>query len=239
MVSIRSTWHSYYFDGSGLENLCSIITLFSLETTEFGEKAIFILISDVCQMSLFYPSVWLATENSLDWFPGERSVFTESKNMVANAALYTFYQGLDNGAGLAVRLLLNPAESWRLAVAVKWEKELFFIFNDGETRSVPFDQLNGIAIEFVCAKPSVPQHVGFADTSELNNVVILSHGFSPASGPGYRFARSVESFIRGLGTWHVVMPDYRATYQFETRHGHSERIASAVVGGSSCRSTFF
>ena len=82
-------------------------------------------------------------------------------------------------------------------------------------------------MEFVCDKPSSASlpAANQVDTCGLDNVVILSHGFSPASGPGYRFLRSIEAFIRGLGTWHVVMPDYRASYQFDdTRHGHSERI---------------
>ena len=189
-----------------------------------------------------YPSVWLASESSLDWFPNEQSVFTDPQAVVANAALLTYLHGLVNGAGVALRLRLNPTESWRLAVAVKWEKELFFIFNDGETQSIALDKLIDVAMEFVCDKPSSASlpAANQVDTCGLGNVVILSHGFSPASGPGYRFMRSVETFIRGLGTWHVVVPDYRASYQFDdTRHGHIERIRQlfeVIVAAGPCNS---
>lgn len=170
----------------------------------------------------FLPMRWMPWEDCLTWFPIEESIF-HSPDIHGVKALM---QSSVNGTGVSLRCRERSSSLWRLAVGIKWEQDIFLAYNDGETNQLPIAAfLSNYMVEFKCeTSPSIPAELVYLPEVSTENIVILSHGFSPKSGPNYRFVRSVEKYIQQLGSWKVVVPDFRETYAFETRHGHSERV---------------
>lgn len=75
--------------------------------------------------------------------------------------------------------------------------------------------------------------LGSPITVDPSKVIILSHGWSESLGPNYPVIRTLEKVATQRG-WKVVVPDFRATYQYGHNRGMKfmDSVLSSELGRS-------
>lgn len=162
-------------------------------------------------------TIWAPDGHCIGWYPDSTTIFRQC--FFTDSSLRDFLKALSNGDGLSLAVHMDGV--WAAGVGTKSDTGIFFLLNNGSTFFMKHDEINATHLAFPPPKlfDEIPRPLAL-----LHNVIIISHGFSPTYGPCYRFIRSLEKHIRENNpAWQIIIPDYRPTYEFETRHGHSER----------------
>src|SRR3990167_1094363 len=162
---------------------------------------------------------------ALGWFPIESDIFltpTVEDCAIIKCALHS----LPNGTCIPTRGRDWTGEDtftdWEHGVAIKNDSRLFFLYDNGKIESFLIDGINFYQlVHFV--KPRIKRNSDEVINVDHKKVVILSHGWSYELGPDYPLIRTLQTIGMKLG-WHVVVPDFRPSYEFGSQRGRAERV---------------
>lgn len=142
--------------------------------------------------------------------------FQQTPSVEEVAALRAHLLGLPNASCFQCRGRDRVDEAWSYGLCVKHGKRLLFSYDDGGREDFGIEKVNfKDLVQLQTRPPAVPGGTG---------VAVIAHGFCPESGPDYQLVIALARAARDRG-WLVVVPDFRPSYELETRAGRAARVS--------------
>lgn len=165
--------------------------------------------------------------DALQWWPQATDAFIVPSDCTALEALRQCVFELPEGSCLGCRGRdregsFNGFTEWDYGFMVKRASRLFFMYESGDMESFNMYGVDLLDLVNIAARPVATSPMS-ALAQPSNNVVLISHGWSMEDGPNYPLVRTLETVAQRAG-WRTVVPDFRATYEFGTARGRSERV---------------
>jgi hypothetical protein len=171
-------------------------------------------------MTLLVPCSWSPHDSALDWYPDQHTAHKHTFTHINNSSVEftAFFNNLHNGSGIAVRTRSlrsahtaddSEEQNWEYGVCVKKADAVVFCqWEHGRLQShavpefaamvqsgfIELAMITGCRLHYniaMCANEASIRRCS------AENLIILSHGFSPEVGSSYRFLKSMEAAIRG------------------------------------------